>query len=269
MDVAQNRLYADPVLTGKYPDLIRVGKFFSSFEHPDEDMDVISQPLDFYGLNYYMPTRVAAGAGDSPVPAAMAEAIGDDLSTAPVAPLHIEPWPDTETTAYGWPVKPEYLTVALKEMTARYPNLPPIIITEGGASFEDILVRDKAANRSFIPDERRLRYLSDHIGTALRATAPGGEAETVDLRGYYVWSLMDNFEWSGGYNQPFGLVHVNFETMERTPKASYFWLQELLEERNLAASAGAAVAAAASSEPELAAGAEPGRSDGGAQPPGL
>lgn len=278
MDVAQNRLYADPVLTGKYPDLVRLGKFFSSFEHPDEDMAVISQPLDFYGLNYYMPTRVAAGGGEHPVPAAMAEALGDDLSGAtPGAPLHIEPWPDTETTAYGWPVKPEYMSVALKEMAERYPNLPPVIITEGGASFEDIIVRDKSANRSFIPDERRLRYLSDHIGTALRATAPGGDAEGVDLRGYYVWSLMDNFEWSGGYKQPFGLVHVDFETLERTPKASFYWYQELLEERRLISAAGAAVAAAAipdevapaSAVAEAAGAADSGMPDADAQPLGL
>jgi beta-glucosidase len=246
MDLAQNRLYADPVLTGQYPDLIRAARFFGSFDHPDEDMEIISQPLDFYGLNYYMPTKVAVGAGDGVVPAGMAEAMGDDLTSASGSgtPFHIEPWPEADITAYGWPVRPDYMAVALKEMSERYPNLPPIILTEGGASFEDIIVRDKSTNTTFIPDERRLKYLSDHIEAALKATAPGGVAESVDLRGYYVWSLMDNFEWSAGYNQPFGLLHVDFETLERTPKASYFWLQELIEERNLAASAGAAVAKA-------------------------
>jgi beta-glucosidase len=74
-------------------------------------------------------------------------------------------------------------------------------------------------------------------------------AESVDLRGYYVWSFLDNFEWSAGYNQPFGLLHVDFETLDRTPKASYFWFQELIEERDLAAAAGAAIAQAA--VPEL------------------
>jgi beta-glucosidase len=133
-----------------------------------------------------------------------------------------------------------------------------VIITEGGASFEDIIVTDKSTNRKFIPDERRLRYLSDHLGTALAATAPGGVAEGLYLRGYYVWSLMDNFEWSGGYKQPFGLVHVDFETQERTPKASYYWFQELLEERKLVTSAGAAIAAAVVPEAMQA--------DGGAQP---
>jgi beta-glucosidase len=232
MDLAQNRLYADPVLTGKYPDVIRAAKFFSSFNHPDSDMAVISQPLDFYGMNYYMPTKVAAGGGEGPVPAGMAEALGNDLNdTTPGSPIHITSWPDTQTTAYGWPIKPEYMAVALAEMAERYPGLPPLIITEGGGSFDDVVVRDKRTDRIFIPDERRLRYLAEHIGSALEATAPGGVAEAIDLRGYYVWSLMDNFEWSAGYRQPFGLLHVDFQTLTRTPKASYFWLQEVLASR--------------------------------------
>jgi len=250
MDLAQNRLYADPVLTGKYPDLIRAAKFFSAFDHPAEDMALISQPLDFYGLNYYMPTKVAVGPGAGAVPASMAEAMGSDLSAAGSGgtPFHVETWPEADITSYGWPVKPEYMGVALKEMAERYPNLPPVILTEGGASFEDIIVRDKSTNTRFIPDERRLKYLSDHLEAALRATAPGGDAESIDLRGYYVWSLLDNFEWSAGYNQPFGLLHVDFETQERTPKASYFWYQELIEERDLVNAAGAAIAQAAAPE---------------------
>ena len=232
MDLAQNRLYADPVLTGNYPDVIRAAKFFSSFNHPDEDMEVISQPLDFYGLNYYMPTKVAAGAGEGPVPAGMAEAMGSDLNGAmPGSPFHITSWEDAETTAYGWPIKPEYMAVALSEMAERYPGLPPLIITEGGASFDDVVAWDSRNDRIFIPDERRLRYLAEHIASALEATAPGGIAEAIDLRGYYVWSFMDNFEWSAGYRQPFGLVHVDFQTLTRTPKASYYWLQELLAAR--------------------------------------
>ena len=164
----------------------------------------------------------------------MAEAMGDDLSGTPGAPFHIAQFPDTETTAYGWPVKPQYMSVALAEMADRYPDLPPVFITEGGASFEDVVVQPVGANQRIIPDERRLRYLADHIGTALEATRPGGAAEAVDLRGYYVWSFMDNFEWSAGYKQPFGLVHVDFDTQVRTPKASYYWLQEVLAARNAA-----------------------------------
>ena len=83
-----------------------------------------------------------------------------------------------------------------------------------------------------------VRYLADHIEAAIEATSPGGAAESIDLRGYYVWSLLDNFEWSAGYKQPFGLLHVDCETLERTPKASYYWLRELMEARNRSAGRG-------------------------------
>lgn len=232
MDVAQNRLFADPVLLGKYPDVIRAATFFSSFSPSSEDLELISQPLDFYGLNYYMPTRVASGPGGGAVPEGMAEAMGSDLSAAGAAPFRIESFADTETTAYGWPIKPEYMGVALAEMAERYPDLPPVYITEGGASFEDLEIREVGADRLIVPDERRIRYLADHIATAVEATSPGGPAASIDLRGYYVWSLLDNFEWSGGYKQQFGLLHVDFDTLVRTPKASYYWLQELLASRN-------------------------------------
>jgi beta-glucosidase len=232
MDMAQNRIYADPVLLGKYPDLIRAATFFSSFSPSSEDMALISQPLDYYGLNYYMPTRVASGPGEGAVPEGMAAAMGDDLSgTAPGAPFHIATFPDTEITAYGWPIKPEYMSVALAEMSERYPDLPPVYITEGGASFEDLEIR-AADGQLILPDERRVRYLADHISTAIEATSPGGAAEKIDLRGYYVWSLLDNFEWSGGYKQQFGLLHVDRETQDRTPKASFYWLQEVLAARH-------------------------------------
>lgn len=256
MDVAQNRLYADPVLLGKYPDVIRAATFFSSFSPSSEDLELISQPLDFYGMNYYMPTRVASGPGEGAVPEGMAEAMGDDLGGTPGAPFHIAAFPDTETTAYGWPIKPDYMAVALAEMAERYPDLPPVYITEGGASFEDLEIRDAAADRLIIPDERRVQYLADHIASAVEATSPGGAAESIDLRGYYIWSLMDNFEWSAGYKQQFGLLHVDRETMVRTPKASYYWFQELLAARNDAAPPAAGAPAPGTGEPKEAAGVE-------------
>ena len=183
-----------------------------------------------------MPTRVASGPGEGAVPEGMAEAMGDDLSGAtPGAPFHIASFPDTETTAYGWPIKPEYMAVALAEMAERYPNLPPVYITEGGASFEDVMVQGQSANRTVHPGRAAPALPRGPHRHGRRRPRPGGAAEAMDLRGYYVWSLMDNFEWSGGYKQPFGLVHVDFETQERTPKASYYWLQEVLEERKLTA----------------------------------
>ena len=150
-------------------------------------------------------------------------------------------FPDTEITAYGWPIKPDYMAVALAEMAERYPDLPPVYITEGGASFEDLEIHD-AEGRLIVPDERRVRYLAEHIQAAIEATSPGGSAESIELRGYYVWSLMDNFEWSAGYKQQFGLLHVDRETMVRTPKASYYWIRELMAARKRDAGAAAMVA---------------------------
>ena len=125
--MAQNRLYADPVLREIPRPHPRRRSSSRPSAHPDEDMDVISQPLDFYGLNYYMPTRVAAGPGEGAVPGGHGGGHGGRPQRRhPGAPFHIEPLPDTETTAYGWPVKPEYMAVALKEMAERYPNLPPV-----------------------------------------------------------------------------------------------------------------------------------------------
>lgn len=238
MDTVQNRLFADPVLLGRYPDLIQVAGMFSGFNPSDEDMALISQPLDFYGLNYYLPTRIEAGPGESAVPAGMAEALGDDLSdSVPGAPLHIADWPGVATTEYGWPILPDYLGVALAEMAARYPELPPVIITEGGASFEDVPQPSPDGTGLVVADTRRVAYLADHLRTALEATAPGGVAESIDLRGYYVWTLLDNFEWSAGFKQRFGLVYVDFDTLRRTPKMSYYWLKELLDLRRPAAGA--------------------------------
>ncbi|WP_427017455.1 glycoside hydrolase family 1 protein [Pseudarthrobacter sp. P1] len=233
MDAVQNRLFADPVLLGKYPALVSAANMLTSFSIDDDDLALISQPLDFYGLNYYMPTRVAAGASGDPVPEAMAGALGDLGETVPGALLHITPWPGAETTAYGWPIVPEYLSVALAELSERYPDLPPVFITEGGASFDDRITRtgDPAEGDVVIADEARIRYLADHIHTAIAATSAGGAAESIALRGYYVWSLLDNFEWQAGYQQPFGLVHVDFSSLKRTPKASYYWLQKLLSAR--------------------------------------
>jgi beta-glucosidase len=101
-----------------------------------------------------------------------------------------------------------------------------VYITEGGASFPE---PDRTSGT--LEDADRVEYLAAHLGAALDATAPGGNAEGVDLRGYYVWTLMDNFEWAAGYSQRFGLVHVDFETLERTPKRSFYWYQALSRAR--------------------------------------
>jgi beta-glucosidase len=111
--------------------------------------------------------------------------------------------------------------VSLRDYADRYKDhLPPVYITEGGASFADVTAPDGS-----IDDEKRTSYLADHLAVAFEG-APG-----LDLRGYFVWSFIDNWEWAAGFRERFGLVRVDFDTQERTPKRSYRWLQQLLRSR--------------------------------------
>jgi beta-glucosidase len=176
--------------------------------------------VDFYGVNYYQPVKVAAGQGT-----------GDDLTVPAEAmiriPAHQVPFEEYATTGFGWPVAPEHLGILLRELKDRYKDaLPPIYITESGASFPE---PEHVAGP--VPDQPRIDYIAGHLQHAVKATAPGGIAEDVDLRGYYVWTLMDNFEWAAGYSQRFGLIHVDFETLERTPKESFYWYKALSRAR--------------------------------------
>lgn len=222
-DVVHNRVFADPVLLGHYPQVPDdLAPLFGAFaEVPAEDLAVISQPLDFYGLNYYMPSRIAAGAGDGVSPDGTAQAMTD-------LPFRLEAFEQYPTTGFGWPIAPEYFTTALAEVQERYGEvLPPVYITENGASFEDI----PDADTGVVDDQARIAYLAGHLEAALTAVAPGGAADGLDLRGLFVWSLMDNWEWAAGFTQRFGLVHVDFDTLVRTPKASYRWLQSVQQAR--------------------------------------
>lgn len=223
-DVVHNRVFADPVLLGHYPHVPdELAPLFGAFaEVPAEDLAIISQPLDFYGLNYYMPTKIAAGAGSAESPDGTSEAMTE-------LPFRLEAFDEYPITGFGWPIAPEYFGTALAEVQQRYGEaLPPVYITENGASFTDEI--DPATGE--IDDDARIGYISDHLATALDATSAGGVAEGIDLRGLFVWSLMDNWEWAAGFTQRFGLVHVDFDTLERTPKASYRWLQSALRARN-------------------------------------
>jgi beta-glucosidase len=217
-DLVHNRIYADPVLLGRYPKfpLLARKQFRALHDVDDADLRTIAQPLDFYGLNYYMPTRIAAGApADASTPDGVAAEGMRDL------PFHLAAWPEYPTTAFGWPVAPEFLTETLRDYGTRYEGvLPPVYITEGGASFRDVQSADGSVN-----DADRISYLAEHLAAAL------GGAPGVDVRGYYVWTLMDNWEWAAGFDQKFGLVSVDPKTQERSPKASYRWLQRVLRAR--------------------------------------
>jgi beta-glucosidase len=226
-DTIHNRIFADPVLLGRYPEVPDhfAGMLSALVETDEADLRTINQPLDFYGLNYYFPTRIASGAGGVSSP-------DGESGALPSLPFHLAEWPEFPRTGFGWPIAPEFLEVALGELAERYGEaLPPVYITEGGSSFPDAVVLDDETGERVVADSKRIDYLNSHLEAAISATRPGGAAESVDLRGYFVWSLLDNFEWAAGYSQRFGLVHVDFATQDRTPKESYRWLQALLANR--------------------------------------
>jgi len=200
-DVLHNRLFTDLVLLGGYPDLSAFG---IGHDGPgcvrDGDLALISAPLDALGVNYYSPTRLSA-LPDSPLP------------------FRLEPVPGYPVTAFGWPVVPAGLTEMLLLLQKRYGQaLPPVWITENGCSTDDTVAADGT-----VDDQPRIRYLDGHIRAVREAIIAG-----VDVRGYLVWSLIDNFEWAEGYHQRFGLVHVDFSTQRRTPKASFGWYRDLI-----------------------------------------
>ncbi|CAN7447054.1 GH1 family beta-glucosidase [Arthrobacter sp. LjRoot78] len=221
-DLMLNRVYADPILLGKYPKppLLARPWFRILSGAKDADLRNIHQPIDFYGLNYYYPVKVATGRGPADSPAGTAEAMAR-------VPFHLAAFPEYDLTGFGWPVAPDHIGVLLREMKDRYGDaLPPLYITESGASFPE-----PEHVSGPIPDTNRIDYLAGHLNHALAATSPGGLAEDVKLLGYYVWTLLDNFEWAAGYSQRFGLVHVDFDTLERTPKESFYWFQALSRAR--------------------------------------
>ncbi|GGP81620.1 GH1 family beta-glucosidase [Streptomyces melanogenes] len=201
-DTIGNWLFADPILTGRYPD----ENFAALMPGPvADDLAVISAPLDWYGVNYYNPTRVGA-----PAPEAVESFAGFEMPAE--LPFGIREIEGYETTAFGWPVVPDGLREMLLLLKARYGDrLPPVYITENGCSYDGI------------EDAGRIRYLDGHLRALHRAMAEG-----VDVRGYFVWSLTDNIEWIEGAAQRFGLVHVDYPTLRRTPKDSYRWYRDVI-----------------------------------------
>jgi len=188
LDALLNRLFAEPVLLGRYPDEM-VPHLPAGFE---DDLPVIAQPLDFYGVNYYEPQAAAAPGEGSPLPFELRS---------------VEGFPRTTNDS---PIVPDGLRELLVDFHGRY-RLPPVYITENGCSFDGV------------HDPERIDFLRQHL-VALRAAMDAG----VDVRGYFVWSLLDNFEWSKGYAPRFGLVHVDYETQRRTPKESFRWYQKVV-----------------------------------------
>lgn len=199
-DLVHNRLFADPVLLGRYPDLSALG---AELPVREGDLALISARCEVYGVNYYNPTTIAAS--DGPVPFAAV------------------PTPGAPTTGFGalWPIDPEGLVEFLVDAAERYGSaLPPVVIAENGASFPE-----PARVSGPIDDAARISYLRGHVLAVLEAKRQG-----IRIDEYTVWSLLDNFEWAEGYTQRFGLVHVDMETGARTPKASFDWYRALISE---------------------------------------
>jgi beta-glucosidase len=203
-----NELFTDPLLLGGYPDALGpaaadlVGGILR-----DDDLKAIAEPLDGLGVNYYNPTLVGHG---EPSP---------ETGGMPFTLHTVEGYP---LTAFGWPVVPEGLSELLLDLRARYgAALPPVYITENGCSTDDAPDPDGRVH-----DAARIDFLDGHLRSLHRAIEGG-----VDVRGYFIWSLLDNFEWAEGYSQRFGLVRVDYDTLERTPKDSYHWLRAALAEQ--------------------------------------
>ena len=212
-DGMNNRLFFDPLLKGSYPaDTLEDIKAVTDGSYiQDGDLEAIHVPLDFLGINYYYRTVVRAGDG------------ARDSETVWPGQGDIEPvltgLPQTEM---GWEIDPEGLYEFLTRVGRDYPGVP-LYITENGAA-----IADEKSDDGEVHDPIRVDYLDRHFRAAHRAISEG-----VDLRGYFVWSLLDNFEWSFGYSKRFGLIYVDFETLERTPKDSARWYAEVTRANGL------------------------------------
>jgi beta-glucosidase len=196
-DALWNRLFLDPLYKGKYPEMV-VGMLEDYVQAGD--LGQIQQPLDFLGMNLY--NRI------------LIEADPKSLVGLRIAP----PPPKAELTDMGWEVYPKALYNQLKDLQNNYDN-PKVFVTENGAAFKDTLVNGK------VRDAQRIRYLARHLEALRRAKEEG-----ANVQGYFVWSLLDNFEWAEGFEKRFGIVYVDYATQKRIPKDSYFWYQQTIRE---------------------------------------
>ncbi len=197
-DALLNRWFVEALLHGRYPAPALAGLRAHLPGGWQADMDRISRPLDWLGVNYYTRQLIAAEPG------------------APWPALREVPGP-LQKTAMGWEVFPEGLTRVLLRIARRHPDAPPIVVTENGIALEDRPIGGR------IDDRARCAFIARHLEALRRALDAG-----ADIRGFFFWSLLDNYEWAQGYGKRFGLVHVDFDTMKRTAKRSMTMLQDAL-----------------------------------------
>jgi beta-glucosidase len=211
-DGFRNRWFFDPIFGRGYPldmvDAYRTRGRFDTDQPPfvlSGDLDEIATPIDFLGINYYTALEVAAGADET-----------EDTGVAP-GPNHPNGYTDM-----GWPIVPSALTAFLERIHDDY-GVTDIRVTENGASYSD-----GPGSDGQIHDDRRIKYIRDHLEAVLDAIDIG-----VPVTGYFVWSILDNFEWALGYTQRFGLVWVDHRTGERIPKDSLAWYRSVIASRSL------------------------------------
>lgn len=204
-DAYMNRQYLDPLFFGSYPPELEevFGEAWPSF--PAEDFELLQQPLDYVGVNYY--TRGLTQ---------------NDPATLIEKAARVKN-PRAAYTETGWEVFPQGLSDILVWVTERYGRMP-LYVTENGAAFYDPPV----ATDGRVDDPLRVDYYRRHLHTVLDAVDRG-----ADMRGYFAWSLLDNYEWSHGYSKRFGIVHVDYETQQRTPKASAHFYSDVIRENGL------------------------------------
>lgn len=199
VDAITNRWFLDPIFKGNYPEIAI--EYFSKFAKlpiiEDGDMDLISQDIDFLGVNYY--SRIVVEASDK-----------DVLGFKSIEPKG-------QYTDMGWEVYPEGLYDILTDIKKTYGD-KDIYITENGAAYKDVL------DNNMINDDERINYLKQHFSEAAKAIQDG-----VNLKGYFVWSLMDNFEWAFGYSKRFGIVYVDYATQGRILKKSAHWYKDFIK----------------------------------------
>jgi beta-glucosidase len=218
-----NRLFLEPVFHARYPEdmLDHYAGFAPGFSVVrDGDLTTISTPLDFLGINYYFPGTVMDSTRASEARAAgYLVPLSEQFPDLRVLSLET---PGSETTSMGWEVDASGLAELLIRIKEEYTSLP-IYITENGAAFDDYVDPN-----GHVLDHERIDYLRDHM-TAVHDALNAG----VNVQGYFVWSLLDNFEWSCGYSRRFGIVWVDFPTGDRLPKASFHWYATVIAENGL------------------------------------
>ncbi|HEY9389041.1 MAG TPA: GH1 family beta-glucosidase [Mycobacteriales bacterium] len=208
VDGLTNRMFLDPILRGQYPaDVVESARRFTDWGFVrDGDPGVIGAPIDLLGVNYYHPV-VVADSGQAHGGPGVYPGCETTRLVEPVLPV----------TAMGWGIEPAGLLGVLLRLHEEYPAVP-LLVTETGAAFDDELGPDGR-----VRDRQRIRFLDAHLRAAHQAVERG-----VDLRGFFVWSLFDNFEWAEGYGPRFGLVHVDYGSQHRTPKDSARWYQRVI-----------------------------------------